>query len=304
LELTVNLKNTAFHALTFSLVAISWGASATLTSNGTGVLTQVGDTISGTMVIDSTDVAYTLALTSGNISAPIEWNGTGRATASSLSWNDNSLNWTLELSLSRPVNLVLSQGGQPQFANEPTSVWTVGWDTTGQTTISDPDGQLDGPQTTAGAGSTTHSSTTRLLNGDATWTISGPDSSTYVISFANPTGILIGTDSIGFSEELSTLGCTTSDADLDGVMDQADNCTTVANTDQRDSDGDGYGNACDSDLNNDLIVNFVDLGLLRGVFFSDDANADFNGDGTVNFVDLGIFRTGFFAPPGPSCAAP
>lgn len=35
------------------------------------------------------------------------------------------------------------------------------------------------------------------------------------------------------------------DSDLDGVVDGADNCPTVANTDQTDTDGDGTGDACE-----------------------------------------------------------
>ena len=93
------------------------------------------------------------------------------------------------------------------------------------------------------------------------------------------------------------------DADLDGVNDDVDNCTDVANVDQTDSDGDGFGNACDADLNNDCVVNVVDLGLLRSVFFTPDADADFNGDGVVNVIDLGIMRTQFFAEPGPGLGA-
>ena len=84
------------------------------------------------------------------------------------------------------------------------------------------------------------------------------------------------------------------DADGDGVEDTADNCVMVSNPDQRDTDGDGLGNVCDADLNQDCLVQVEDLGLLRLVFFTDDANADFNGDGTVNVVDLGILRTEFF----------
>ena len=94
------------------------------------------------------------------------------------------------------------------------------------------------------------------------------------------------------------------DSDGDGVADSDDNCTTVANGDQRDSNGDGYGNVCDADLNNDGIVNVVDLGLLRSVFFSADADADFNGDGIVNIIDLGTLRALFLSPPGPSGVAP
>lgn len=90
------------------------------------------------------------------------------------------------------------------------------------------------------------------------------------------------------------------DSDSDGVADANDNCTLTANPDQRDSNGDGYGNACDTDLNGDCVTNVVDLGLLRSLFFSMNEDADFNGDGMVQIVDLGIMREAFFQPPGPS----
>ncbi len=102
----------------------------------------------------------------------------------------------------------------------------------------------------------------------------------------------------------STNACTT-DTDGDGVTDDSDNCTLVPNPSQLDTNGDGYGNICDADLNNDNATNAVDLGLFRLQFFAAGPNdADFNGDLVVNFVDLGILRTLFFAPPGPSGTAP
>ena len=90
------------------------------------------------------------------------------------------------------------------------------------------------------------------------------------------------------------------DVDEDGIDNRSDNCVFVVNADQRDSDADGFGNLCDGDLNGDCATNAIDLGLLRTVFFSADANADFSGDGVVNAIDLGILKTLFFSPPGSS----
>jgi glycosylphosphatidylinositol phospholipase D len=90
------------------------------------------------------------------------------------------------------------------------------------------------------------------------------------------------------------------DSDGDGVADDADNCSALANADQRDTNADGFGNACDADLNNDCTVNFADLGEMKSVFFTSDPDADFDGDGAVNFEDLGVMKADFFLPPGPS----
>ena len=94
------------------------------------------------------------------------------------------------------------------------------------------------------------------------------------------------------------------DADGDGVTDDIDNCTNVVNADQRDTNGDGFGNVCDADINNDNIINATDLGLFRLAFFSmgPGLDADFNGDNVVNAVDLGVLRLSFFTPPGPAAA--
>lgn len=100
------------------------------------------------------------------------------------------------------------------------------------------------------------------------------------------------------------------DSDGDQVPDVIDNCTFAANgpgdlqtagPSQYDTNGDGHGNRCDADLNNDCVVNAVDLGLLRTEFFSNGVlDQDFSGDGVVNAVDLGLMRVQFFGAPGPS----
>lgn len=90
------------------------------------------------------------------------------------------------------------------------------------------------------------------------------------------------------------------DDDNDGIANSQDNCSAQSNPQQIDADGDGIGNRCDADLNNDCIINSVDLGLFRAVFWTADAVADFNADGTVNAQDVGIMRSSFLAAPGPS----
>jgi hypothetical protein len=94
------------------------------------------------------------------------------------------------------------------------------------------------------------------------------------------------------------------DTDRDGVPNVLDNCIDVFNTDQRDSNEDGYGNMCDADLDDSLYVDDVDLEIFRKAFFSGEPDADFNGDGVVNVIDLGIFRVLFSQPPGPSALHP
>ena len=128
-------------------------------------------------------------------------------------------------------------------------------------------------------------------DGQITLIVVRESSSNNVISFASKE------NTAGFIAPTLNVAVAT-DADSDGVPDSIDNCPQVANADQRDTDSDGIGNWCDPDLNNDQVVNFIDLGLLRAVFFSSNEDADFNGDGVVNFVDLGILRAYFFAPPG------
>ena len=71
-----------------------------------------------------------------------------------------------------------------------------------------------------------------------------------------------------------------SDIDMDGIGDSMDNCPGLANADQVDLDGDGYGDLCDSDIDGDLVNNSADV-------FPEDPSewADFDGDGIGNNAD-------------------
>ncbi len=94
--------------------------------------------------------------------------------------------------------------------------------------------------------------------------------------------------------------------DCDGVANTIDNCTLLDNTAQRDTDGDGFGNACDPDLNNDGVVNFLDISSWVPFFNTacGDVDEDFDGDGGCNFGDYALFPQFFMQPPGPSGIAP
>ena len=94
------------------------------------------------------------------------------------------------------------------------------------------------------------------------------------------------------------------DTDADSVKDFMDNCIEIMNANQLDTNSDGFGNVCDPDYNNDLTIDFLDLGIIKGAFFSSDPDIDLNGDNFVDFLDLGIVKSMFFGQPGPSGIAP
>jgi len=92
-------------------------------------------------------------------------------------------------------------------------------------------------------------------------------------------------------------------SDGDDVTDSFDNCTRVTNAGQVDTDGDGFGNACDVDTNNDCVVNFLDVSAFSEAFLSTNELFDFNVDGVVNFLDFNLVSQYFLGAPGPSALA-
>jgi len=138
-----------------------------------------------------------------------------------------------------------------------------------------------------------------------------PDVTTAFSDFM-PVGTVISQSPVGGIEaaENSTVslvvsaGIAPTDTDGDGVFDNSDNCTQVANPLQVDTDGDGYGNMCDGDLNNDNIINVSDYSTFLFAFGGTDPTADFNADGFVNVSDYSMFLFMFGGPPGPSGLAP
>lgn len=101
---------------------------------------------------------------------------------------------------------------------------------------------------------------------------------------------------------------TDEDQDNDSIVDEFDNCTLTFNPLQRDTDGDGCGNYCDGDYNQDGIVGGPDFTIFAYAFGAGtpgnpgfNTNADVNGDSIVGGPDYTWFAIQFGDYfPGPS----
>lgn len=85
----------------------------------------------------------------------------------------------------------------------------------------------------------------------------------------------------------------------------------MANHGQEDANKDAFGNRCDGDLNDDLIVRGPDFGTLTECINMPGESvgrsckiADFDSDHKVDSVDVQIWQGRFGLPPGPSALVP
>jgi len=114
-------------------------------------------------------------------------------------------------------------------------------------------------------------------------------------------------------EDCTTLGV--ADADHDGASDVCDNCTDRANGPsiadaggrvQHDSDGDGFGDACDPDITGDGGVDLDDLSIFRCAASRAeyDVDLDFDGSGVLDSEDDALIVSHMGGPLGPSAIVP
>ena len=101
------------------------------------------------------------------------------------------------------------------------------------------------------------------------------------------------------------------DLDADGVTDHDDNCVNYENPDQFDSDNDGFGDVCDADYNNDLVIDTKDKKIFwylyrhaKGQQCGDSLylrEIDLDNNCQIGFLDGERFKQlRFFQKPGPS----
>ena len=97
---------------------------------------------------------------------------------------------------------------------------------------------------------------------------------------------------LAFGLSFGSFAGSSPDSDSDGVPDAFDNCTTVGNgplaatgscNAQEDYDLDGYGQPCDSDINNDGFNGLDDVNLMLGQL----GNGDPSATGNLNCDGLG-----------------
>jgi hypothetical protein len=119
-------------------------------------------------------------------------------------------------------------------------------------------------------------------------------------NFASCNGVFYGQSG---NNSILSVNLNSIDMDADGVAGASDNCTLIANANQRDTNADGYGNICDPDFNGDLTVNINDFNRLKArlnITPVVDVDTDLDGNGAVNINDFNRLKSFLGKPPGPS----
>lgn len=118
--------------------------------------------------------------------------------------------------------------------------------------------------------------------------------------------LFVGLFACGFAMTATAGSIVDTDSDL--IPDVFDNCLDVANgpgedSNQIDTDGDGFGNACDADFNNNGVVDSPDFNAMIVAFNSASALHDLDGNGVVDSPDFNFLLQHFNLAPGPGATA-
>ncbi|MBF0371371.1 MAG: tandem-95 repeat protein [Magnetococcales bacterium] len=99
--------------------------------------------------------------------------------------------------------------------------------------------------------------------------------------------ITVGDGELAISDSfILTVIETGADTDGDGVLDEEDNCPSVANPNQEDLDGDAVGNTCDLDDDNDGMSDLDEMDYGLDPEDPGDADSDLDGDGVSNLEEI------------------
>ncbi len=99
-------------------------------------------------------------------------------------------------------------------------------------------------------------------------------------AYALTTTLTYSDSSLTVDSSSFTFGISMADSDGDGIENMFDNCRNESNSAQQDLDGDGIGDACDSDIDNDNVANEMDA-----YPYNASEQYDTDGDGIGNNVD-------------------
>ena len=104
-----------------------------------------------------------------------------------------------------------------------------------------------------------------------------------MVATINGSGPILGSGSSG--NEPPCAKPPAPDGDGDGIPDSVDNCVSVPNRDQADTDGDGWGNVCDPDDDNDGMPDTYETSNGFNPLDASDATSDPDGDGYTNLEE-------------------
>lgn len=118
--------------------------------------------------------------------------------------------------------------------------------------------------------------------GNITWQSPEESAASYTITVQVADG---GEDSAAVAQQSFQLVVNLLDSDADTVADYNDNCASLANLDQLNTDSDSLGNECDDDDDNDTIPDAVEIANNLDPLDASDAALDSDGDGDSNSVE-------------------